>query len=100
MLKFLGYLCIGFGILDFGLFYMCDVDLTGVSWSPYVASLIGGVLVSIANKNEAQEQEEALQEIASNEEFDDEEFDDEDEYDEEFDDDEFDDEDEDDLDFE
>ena len=100
MLKFLGYLCIGFGILDFGLFYLCDVDLTGVFWSPYVASLIGGVLVNIANKNEAQEQEEALQEIASNEEFDDEEFDDEefddeDEYDEEFDD-----EDEDDLDFE
>jgi len=46
--QILGFLCIGFGIVDFaGMFF--DYNLTGVSWSPIVAGVIGGKLMSIGD---------------------------------------------------
>jgi hypothetical protein len=62
MLKILSILCYVFAAADFGLFYICDVDLTGVSWSPWVACAIGAVLSwidnSVNNNQEQQEQQE------------------------------------------
>lgn len=40
MLKILSYICYIFAVIDFGLFYLIDIDITGVSWSPYVAGLV------------------------------------------------------------
>lgn len=44
MLKILSYICYIFAVIDFGLFYLIDIDITGVSWSPYVAGLVGAGL--------------------------------------------------------
>lgn len=44
MLRILSYLCYIFAVLDFGLFYLFDIDITGVSWSPYVAGIVGAGL--------------------------------------------------------
>lgn len=44
MLRILSYLCYIFAILDIVLFNAFDIDLTGVSWSPYVAGLVGAGL--------------------------------------------------------
>ncbi len=51
MLKLLGFGCYGFALVDFaGMFF--GYDLTGVSWSPIVASVLGGVLASIGRDDE------------------------------------------------
>ena len=34
MWRLLAIICLGFGIIDFFGFYLFDIDLTGVSWSP------------------------------------------------------------------
>ena len=47
MAKFGGILCYVFAVIDFaGMFF--GYDLTGVSWSPIVAGLVGSVLVGSA----------------------------------------------------
>jgi len=49
VLKILGYLIIAFGVIDFaGMFF--GYDLTGVSWSPIAAAIIGGVLIRIGEE--------------------------------------------------
>ena len=53
----LGVLCIGFVIIDFaGMFF--GYDLTGVSWSPIAAIVIGSVLISIGNGAEGDDSKE------------------------------------------
>lgn len=49
MLKLTSYLCYLFAVLDFALYYLCDFDITGISWSPYVAIVLGAVIGHIAN---------------------------------------------------
>lgn len=49
-LKVIGWILVIFGILDFALYYLADVDLTGVSWSPYIAGALGWGLIEIAKK--------------------------------------------------
>jgi hypothetical protein len=45
----LAYICWIFGVIDFcGMFF--DYDITGVSWSPIVAGIIGQVFYSMGNK--------------------------------------------------
>lgn len=51
MLKVLGWLCYAFGALDLILFYFCDTDLTGVSWSPWAAFIVGAVLCSLGKND-------------------------------------------------
>ena len=53
----LGFLCIGFGVIDFaGTFF--GYDLTGVSWSPIVAGVVGGALMSIGGGGEEADSKE------------------------------------------
>lgn len=53
-MKVLGYLCILFGVIDFaGMFF--GYDLTGVSWSPIVAGVIGSMLVGADKKKSSQQ---------------------------------------------
>jgi hypothetical protein len=48
VLAVIGFLCIAFGLIDFaGMFF--HYDLTGVSWSPIVANVIGWAFVSMAS---------------------------------------------------
>lgn len=51
-LKVIGWILVIFGILDFALYYLADVDLTGVSWSPYIAGALGWGLIEIAKKKD------------------------------------------------
>ena len=49
MLYCIGAVLFAFAAIDYA--GMCfDYDLTGVSWSPYAISVLGGVCVSIAKK--------------------------------------------------
>ena len=53
----LGFLCIGFGVIDFaGMFF--GYDLTGVSWSPIVAGVVGSALMSIGGGGEEADSKE------------------------------------------
>jgi len=45
MLRIAGYLCYAFAVLDLGLYYLGIADLTGVSWSPIAAAVVGSVLL-------------------------------------------------------
>ena len=58
LLRGLGLILIILGILDFALFYIADIDFTGVSWSPYVLGLIGGVLMNIGKGSDKEENQE------------------------------------------
>jgi len=49
--KILGYGLIAFGIADFALFRFGIADLTGVSWSPIAAGLIGAAILRFAPKS-------------------------------------------------
>lgn len=55
-LRVIGTILIIIGILDFGLYYLIDLDFTGVWWSPYVFGAIGGFLTNAGKKQEAEEQ--------------------------------------------
>ena len=46
----LSYLCYIFAILDVVLFYVCDIDLTGVYWTPIAASALGYIFSAIGNR--------------------------------------------------
>ncbi len=49
--QILGLLCFGFATVDYaGMFF--DYDLTGISWSPIVAGVIGSILMGIGNKGQ------------------------------------------------
>jgi hypothetical protein len=51
ILGILGFLCIVFGIIDFlGMFF--HYNLTGVSYSPIIASIVGSVLIKQGSKLE------------------------------------------------
>lgn len=54
--KIIGALIFIFGVADLYLFYFQDVDLTGVSWSPYAAFILGSVVWNLGNKDEAKEE--------------------------------------------
>ena len=54
MFKLLGLLCYGFAIVDLGTYYLGIMDITGVSWSPIAAGVLGSVLMSIGG-DEAEE---------------------------------------------
>ena len=56
MLKILSILCYVFALLDFCLFYIVDVDLTGVSWSPYVAGCLGALFSWLDKKGSKEEE--------------------------------------------
>lgn len=45
MLRVLGFLCYGFAVVDLGLYYLGIADITGVTWSPIAAAVVGSVLV-------------------------------------------------------
>lgn len=47
MWKILSVLCYIFGVADLFLFYAFDVDLTGLSWSPIIAFILGSVFGAI-----------------------------------------------------
>ena len=55
-LRVIGTILIIIGILDFGLYYLIDLDFTGVWWSPYVFGAIGGFLTNAGKKQEADQQ--------------------------------------------
>lgn len=55
-LRVIGTILIIIGILDFGLYYLIDLDFTGVWWSPYVFGAIGGFLTNAGKKQEAEQQ--------------------------------------------
>lgn len=50
-MKVLSILCYIFAALDFGLFYLADIDLTGVFWSPYVACALGYFFSWLGDRN-------------------------------------------------
>ena len=52
VLAVLSGLCYIFAIADVVLFYIFDVDLTGVEWSPIAASLVGVVLGYFAKESQ------------------------------------------------
>ena len=63
VLRILGLICLAFGFVDFmGMLF--HYDITGVSWSPIVAGIIGSVFFSIAN---AKYKASALQKKSSSE---------------------------------
>ncbi|MDR1380190.1 MAG: hypothetical protein LBJ47_01780 [Tannerella sp.] len=60
-MKTIGYLFLIFGVIDFLLCY-CDVLLTGemfvfgeTYWSPYLAGVIGSILIWLSNKKKGEE---------------------------------------------
>jgi len=50
-LKWVGFACIAIGIADIVLSYTWK-DITGVSWSPIVAFVVGGVLIKLGGDEE------------------------------------------------
>jgi hypothetical protein len=63
MLRLLGMLCYGFAVLDFGLYFLGVADLTGVSWSPIAAAVVGSVLMRVGEESDEEEVEE-IEEVA------------------------------------
>ena len=63
MLRMLGYACFAFAVVDLGTYYLGIADLTGVSWSPIAAGVVGSILVNMAG-DEAAADEEPGQETA------------------------------------
>ena len=52
MFKLLGLLCYGFAIVDLGTYYFGIMDITGLSWSPIAAGVLGSVLMNIGGEAE------------------------------------------------
>ena len=50
MFAILGLICIGFGFVDYFGYLLFDVDLTGVSWSPAVAGVLGSVMLRMGSE--------------------------------------------------
>jgi hypothetical protein len=51
MFQLLGVLCFGFAVIDFaGMFF--GYDLTGVSWSPIVAGVVGSAVCGLDSDDE------------------------------------------------
>ena len=65
-MKVLSILCYIFAALDFGLFYLADIDLTGVFWSPYAACALGYFFSWLGGKNSGAADEDAEQPVAKN----------------------------------
>ncbi len=53
MFKTLGVICYVFGILDVGLYVLGIADLTGVTWSPFVAFVLGAYFMGKAKGDQA-----------------------------------------------
>lgn len=51
MLRSLGYLCFGFALVDLNLYYFDIADLTGISWSPLAAAVVGAALVMASRRS-------------------------------------------------
>ena len=49
-MKLLGFLFVAFGVVDYVTGTFMGTDLTGVSWSPIAAGVIGGVLMNAGGK--------------------------------------------------
>ena len=58
VLQIIAILCYIFAVLELILFYAFDIDLTGFSYSPVIAIIIGSILQSIAKKNNKDEDQE------------------------------------------
>jgi len=56
-MKILAILCYVFAVIDFAGMFL-GYDITGVFWSPIVAAVVGNLLMKVANKKEAEIQEE------------------------------------------
>lgn len=56
MFRMLGYLCYAFAVVDLGTYYLGVADLTGVSWSPIAAAVLGSVLVKMERSQEEEVQ--------------------------------------------
>jgi serine phosphatase RsbU (regulator of sigma subunit) len=50
MLRALGYACYGFAVLDLATYWLGIADITGVSWSPFAAAVVGSVLVKAGDQ--------------------------------------------------
>ncbi len=50
-LVWIGYLCYLFALVDF-IAYWCGYDITGVSWSPFAAVILGTILCKIGGEDE------------------------------------------------
>jgi len=60
MFRMLGYCCYAFAVVDLGTYYLGIADLTGVSWSPIAAAVVGSVLVRMDGEEEAEEAPEEV----------------------------------------
>jgi hypothetical protein len=58
MLRMLGYGCFAFAVVDLGTYYLGIADLTGVSWSPIAAGVVGSILVNMAGDSAGQAADE------------------------------------------
>lgn len=56
-MQLLGFLCYAFAVIDFAGMFL-GYDLTGVSWSPIVAGVIGSVFISAAQSRNTGNQAE------------------------------------------
>ena len=48
-MKITGYICYGFGALDFILGNFLEIDITGLWWSPIVLFIIGSFIIKMAD---------------------------------------------------
>jgi hypothetical protein len=60
-MRMLGYCCYAFAVVDLGTYYLGIADLTGVSWSPIAAAVLGSVLVNMDAGDEPEEAAEEAQ---------------------------------------
>ncbi len=52
MFRIVGFLCYAFAVADLGLYHLGVADLTGVSWSPIAACVVGSLLMKIEGGEE------------------------------------------------
>ena len=51
MFNVLSFLCYVFAVVDLGLFYIFDIDITGFSFSPIVAGALGALFSYLGGDN-------------------------------------------------
>lgn len=56
MLNVLSILCYVFAVLDVALFYIFDIDLTGLWFSPIVACGLGWLFSALAGKDNSEQE--------------------------------------------